>query len=99
MHQDYQDKGLAILGFNCTDNRRIARTFLRASGVTLPSVLDPSETAARLMRDGYGNRTKTVPLNYIIDPQGKIVYGWFGQEQDPEQVLAALRKAGLGLAQ
>jgi peroxiredoxin len=99
LHQDYQDKGLAILGFNCTDNRRIARTFLRASGVTLPSVLDPSETAVRLMRDGYGNRTKTVPLNYIIDPQGKVVYGWFGYEQDPEQVLAALRKAGLGLAQ
>ena len=99
LHQDYKDKGLAILGFNCTDNRRIARAFLRANGVTLPSVLDPSETATRLMRDGYGNRTKTVPLNYIIDPQGKVVYDWFGYEHDPERVLAALRKAGLGLAQ
>ena len=29
----------------------------------------------------------------------QVVYGWFGHEQDPEQVLAALRKAGLGLAQ
>jgi peroxiredoxin/outer membrane lipoprotein-sorting protein len=99
LHQDYQDKGLAILGFNCTDDRRIARAFLRASGVTLPSVLDPSDTAAKLMRDGYGNRTKTVPLNYIIDREGKVVYGWFGHEQDPERVLAALKAAGLELAQ
>lgn len=99
LHQDYNDKGLAILGFNGTDNRRIARAFLRANGVTLPSVLDPSETAARLMRDGYGNRTRTVPLNYIIDPQGKVVYGWFGHERDPERVLAALQEAGLALAQ
>jgi peroxiredoxin len=97
-HQDYHDKGLAILGFNCVDNRRIARAFLRENGVTLPSILDPSETAARLMRDGYGNRTKTVPLNYIIDSQGRVVDGWLGQEQDPERVLAALKTAGLALA-
>lgn len=99
LHQDYKDKGLAILGFNCTDQRRIARAFLRANGVTFPNVLDPSETVVRLMRDGYGNRTETVPLNYIIDPQGKVVYGWFGHEHDPEKVLAALKKAGLELAQ
>jgi peroxiredoxin/outer membrane lipoprotein-sorting protein len=99
LHQGYRDKGLAILGFNQEDNRQIARAFLRANGVTFPSVLDPSEAAARLMRDGYGNRTKTVPLNYIIDPQGKIVDGWFGQEQDPERVLTALKRAGLALAQ
>jgi peroxiredoxin/outer membrane lipoprotein-sorting protein len=98
LHQDYRDKGLAILGFNGTDNRRIAHAFLRANRITLPSVLDSSETTARLMRDGYGNRTRTVPLNYIIDRQGKVVYGWFGPEQDPERVLAALQKAGLELA-
>ena len=99
LHQGYGDKSLAILGFNCSDDRRIARAFLQENGVTLPSVLDSSETAARLMRDGYGNRTKTLPLNHIIDAQGKVVDGWFGQEQVPERVLAALKRAGLALAQ
>jgi peroxiredoxin/outer membrane lipoprotein-sorting protein len=99
LHQDYRSKGLVILGFNCTDDRRIARAFLRENSVTFPCVLDSSENAARVIRVGYGNRTRTVPLNYIIDPQGNVVDGWFGNEQDPERVLAALQKAGLELAQ
>lgn len=98
LHQGYSDKGLVILGFNCTDNRRVARAFLRENSATFPSILDPSEAATRLMRVGYGNRTKTVPLNYIIDPQGRVVDAWFGQEQDPERILAALAKAGLEVA-
>ncbi len=97
--REYQDKGPVFLGLNCSDDRRIARTFLRANGTTFPSVLDPSETATRLIRMGYGNRAGILPLNYIIDPQGRVVDGWFGQEQDADRVLAALRKAGLELAQ
>ncbi len=95
LHQDYRRKGLVILGFNCADDRRIARAFLRENSVTFPCVLDSSEAAVRVIRLDYGNRTKTVPLNFIIDPQGKVVDGWFGQEQDPERVLAAFGKAGL----
>jgi peroxiredoxin len=99
LHREYQDKGLALLGFNCTDNRRIARFFLRENGITLPSVLDSSEAAVRWMRKDFGNRTGIVPLNCIIDPQGQVVDTWFGPEQDPARALAALRDAGLGLAQ
>jgi peroxiredoxin len=99
LHQDYGDKGLAILGFNCTDNRRIARPFLRANSVTFPTVLDASESAVRLMRLDYGNKAGFLPLNYVINRQGRVVDAWFGREQDPERVLAALGKAGLGLAQ
>jgi len=99
LHQEYKNKGLTILGFNCTDDRRIARAFLREHGVTFPSVLDSSEAAVRLMRSGYGNKTKTLPLNYILDRQGRVVEGWFEPEQDPERVLATLKAAGLELAQ
>jgi len=99
LYQEYRDKGPVFLGFNCSDDRRAARAFLRDNGVTFPSVLDSSAAAARLVRTGYGNRTGILPLNYIIDPQGRVVDGWFGQEQDPDRVLAALRNAGLGLAQ
>jgi peroxiredoxin len=99
LHREYKDKGLVILGFNCADDRRIARVFLRDNSVTFPCVLDSSELAARLIRVDYGNKTGLLPLNYIIDPQGRVVDGWFGPEQDPERVLAALKKAGLELAQ
>lgn len=99
LHQDYRDQGLTILGFNCMDDRRIARAFLRAHGLTLPSVLDSSDGAARMLRRSLGDRLGIVPLNYIIDPQGHVVDGWFGNEQDPERVLAALQAAGLKLAQ
>jgi peroxiredoxin len=99
LYQEYRDKGPVFLGFNCSDDRRIARAFLRVNGVTFPSVLDSSEAATRLIRVDYGNRAGVLPLNYIIDPKGRIVDGWFGQEQDADRVLAALRKAGLELAQ
>ena len=99
LYQEYPDKGPVFLGFNCSDDRRIARAFLRENHVTFPSVLDASEAATRLIRADYGNKAGVLPLNYIIDTQGKVVDGWFGQEQDPDRVLAALKKAGLGLAQ
>jgi peroxiredoxin len=99
LYQEYRDKGPVFLGFNCSDDRRIARVFLRENGVTFPSVLDSSEAATRLIRTGYGNKAGILPLNYIIDPQGRVVDGWFGQEQDTDRVLAALKKAGLELAQ
>ena len=99
LYHEYRDKGPVFLGFNSSDDKRIARVFLRESGVTFPSVLDSSEAATRLLRVDYGNKAGVLPLNYIIDPQGRVVDGWFGQEQDPDRVLAALKKAGLELAQ
>ncbi len=99
LYQEYRDKGPVFLGFNCSDDKRMARAFLRANGITFPGVLDSSEAAARLVRTGYGDKAGILPLNYIIDPQGRIVDGWFGQEQDADRVLAALKKAGLALAQ
>lgn len=99
LHQEYRGKGLAILGFNCADNRRIARAFLRESKVTFPTVLDSSDVTASLVQTGYGNRAALVSLSYVIDPHGRIAGAWFGQEQAPERILAVLRRAGLEVAQ
>jgi peroxiredoxin len=99
LYQEYRDKGPVFLGFNCSDDRRLARMFLRENKVAFPSVLDASEAATRLARIDYGNKAGIVPLNYIIDPQGRVVDGWFGQEQDADRILTALKKAGLELAQ
>jgi len=98
LYQEYKDKGLAILGFNCTDNRRIARAFLRENKATFPTVLDTSDVATGLMHIGYGNRTGLMPLSYIVDSQGKIADAWYGQDQDPDRILDILKKAGFGPA-
>jgi hypothetical protein len=36
-----------------------------------------------------------VPLNYIIDAQGKVVDAWYGYQEGHPRALAALKKAGL----
>ena len=36
-----------------------------------------------------------MPVNYIIDREGKIVGGWYDNDEGFQRVLAALKKAGL----
>ena len=93
LHEEYSDKGLVILGFNCSDDKGIALEFLRENKATFPTILDSSEVATRTGFSGY--RMSGVPLNYIIDRQGKIVDAWYGYEKGHKRALAALEKAGL----
>ncbi len=93
LHDKYASKDLVILGFNCSDDKSIALEFLRENGATFPTILDSSDTATRVKFDGY--KGSGVPLNYVIDPQGKVVDAWYGYEEGHKQALAALKKAGL----
>jgi peroxiredoxin len=93
--EKYKDKGLVILGFNCADDKQIALDFMRANTVTFPSILDSSDAAIKIGFSGY--QMSGVPLNYIIDREGKIVEAWYGYEEGHKQALAALEKAGLKL--
>ena len=94
-YEKYKDKGMVILGFNCSDDRQIALDFMRENSATFPSVLDSSDTAMKIAFSGY--QMSGVPLNYIIDPEGKIVEAWYGYEEGHKTALAALEKAGLKL--
>jgi peroxiredoxin/outer membrane lipoprotein-sorting protein len=82
LSEKYKDKGLVILGFNCVDDKRIARNFMRENSVTFPNILDSSNAAEKMIFDGYRNRSGTVPLSYIIDARGKVVDAWSGYEED-----------------
>jgi len=95
LYEKYKDRGMVIVGFNCTDDRGIARALLRANGVTFPNVRDGSRIAAKVMFDRY--KTSGVPLNYIIDREGEVVDAWYGNEEDFKRALSALEKAGLKL--
>ena len=93
--EKYKDKGLVILGFNCSDDRQIALDFMRENSATFPSILDSSDAAVKIGFMSY--QMNGVPLNYIIDREGKIVEAWYGYEEGHKQALAALEKAGLKL--
>jgi thiol-disulfide isomerase/thioredoxin len=93
LHEKYSGKDLVILGFNCSDDKKIALEFLGENGATFPTVLDSSDAATRVQFSDY--KGSGVPLNYIIDPQGKVVDTWYGYEEGHPRALAALKKAGL----
>ncbi len=92
-HEKYGDKGLVLLGFNCADHKQIALEFLRENGAKFPTILDNSRAAQRISYLDY--KAGGVPVNYIIDRAGKIVGGWYDNDEGYQRVLAALKKAGL----
>ena len=95
LHEKYGEKGLVILGFNSSDDKQIAMDFMRENSATFPSILDSSEAAVKVGFEGY--RSSGVPLNYVLDREGKIVDAWYGYEEGHKRALAALEKAGLEL--
>lgn len=85
--------GLAVVGVNLADDRRIAQMFLRDEAISFPCVLDSSEGAAQLFAEGYGMKSSDAPVNFVIGRDGKIVDAWYGQ--DPNRAPAALQAAGV----
>ena len=84
-----------ILGFNCSDDKQIALEFLRENSATFPNILDSSDAAKRVAFEDY--KGSGVPLNYILDREGKVVDAWLGYEEGHKRAIAALEKAGLKL--
>jgi peroxiredoxin len=95
LHQKYADKGLVILGFNCSDDKKIAMEFIRENKATFPTILDSSDKATRIGHADY--KCTGVPLNYVIDREGKVVDAWYGYEENHKRALEAVEKAGLKL--
>jgi glutathione peroxidase-family protein len=92
LYEDYRDRGIAILGFNCSDDKQIAMDFLRENGATFPTILDSSETATKV---SFNYRMSGVPLNYIIDREGKIVERWYGYEEGHKRAIELIEKLGI----
>ena len=95
LYEKYKDKDVVILGFNCSDNRKIALDFLQDNSATFPNILDTSGAAVKVAFDDY--KIGGVPLNYIIDREGKIVDAWYGYEEGHKRAIEALEKAGAKL--
>ena len=91
-YEQFKDKGLVLLGFNCMDDKKIALDLMREYGVTFPNVLDSSDAAVEAYRENYGG--VGVPLNYIIDRDGMIVNVWYGYREDDPRPMEALIHTG-----
>lgn len=95
LYQKYKDKGFLVLGFNFADEKKIALDFLKENSATFPNIIDASESAQKVFFRDYQKMEgmSGVPLNYIIDQEGKIADAWYGH--DKEQSIKALEKLGI----
>jgi S1-C subfamily serine protease len=78
-----------------SDDKEIALTFLRAHSVTFLNVVDNSSEAQTLIGQKY--RCSGVPLNYILDREGKIAAAWYGIGIE-SRAVKALNKLGLSIS-
>lgn len=95
LYEKYKEKDVVILGFNCADDKKIALEFMQENSATFPNILDSSYEAGQVYFRDY--RGMGVPLNYIIDREGKIADSWYGYEEGHKQAKEALEKLGVKL--
>jgi hypothetical protein len=95
LYASYQSKGLVILGFDASDDKKIAMEMLQANGVTFPNIIDSSAAAHKVCFQQYQRGCgSAVPMSYLIDREGKVLAAWYGYEKGHLQAMAALKKAG-----
>jgi len=94
LYEKFKDKGLVVLGFNWADNKMIARKFIQENNVTFPYIVDSSDAATKTCFEDYKS-SGVIPTNYIIDRQGKVVDGWFGEYEVVKKATAILEKLGI----
>jgi peroxiredoxin len=95
LYTKYKSKGLVILGFDASDDKKIALEMLRDNKATFPNIIDSSDAATKVCFQQYqGRYGSAVPMNYIIDREGKVVDAWYGGGKEHPKAIAALLKAG-----
>ncbi len=97
LHRKYGGKGLVILGFNFADDRNLALEFLREKSVGFPNIVDTSAVAREIYYRKYQMKRgqSAVPLNYLIDRDGKVAHAWYGYERGDDLGERILRKLGI----
>ncbi len=93
VHQKAVGRGLAIVGVNVADDRRIAQAFLREDSIAFPCALDPSEATAAFFAEEYGLKPSDSPVNYVVGADGKLIDAWHGYDVDGDRARTALQKA------
>lgn len=68
IHTDYKDNGLAVLTVNPGDEKDAIIEFMKTNQYTFPVLVDTGREVAKV----YG--TSSVPVTYLIDKEGTIVF-------------------------
>ncbi len=99
VYEGFKQKGVVVLGFNTADTREKVEALMRAKGATYPTILDGSARVQQIATNRY--RSSTVPMNYIIDPKGRIAAAFSGYREGDERGDDAIRAilAGRGPAE
>jgi hypothetical protein len=95
VYEEYEKRGVVILGFNSADDPEIANKFLRKKKVTFPNILDSSRAAQDLYGRTY--RGSGVPLNYIIDREGRVAAAFSGYAEGDLRGIEAIEDALAGV--
>jgi peroxiredoxin len=82
-----------VLGFNCSDDADVARDLMRKKHVDYPTILDGSDRAQKVFFDDY--RGSGVPLNYVIDREGRVAASWYGWSEKDPRLDKVLRDLGI----
>jgi peroxiredoxin len=94
LYASFRDQGLVVLGFNTSDVKEIAAELLEQDGVDFPNVLDPSPEAQEAMRKYETLGMSAVPMNYLIDREGKVIDAWYPSMGGFVRGTTALEKLG-----
>lgn len=93
--EDFREKGLVLVGINCSDDLEIAREFLSENGATFPNVLDDSAATKKTVYTDYQTLSMSaVPMSYVIDREGKVASRWYGRHRG-SRIRALLRRFGI----
>jgi hypothetical protein len=64
--------------------------------VTFPNIVDASELAKDIYFKEYQKPGRSaVPMNYVVDTEGRVADAWYGYSRGDEHGMKALEKAGL----
>ncbi len=67
LHQDRAAQGVVVLGVSVDDDRGPLDPFVRQLGLTFPILWDQTKQV------GAAYRASSIPLSYLVDPQGRLV--------------------------
>jgi thiol-disulfide isomerase/thioredoxin len=85
LYNDFNVQGFEILAVNQREARNLVKEFIDEFEYTFPVVLDVDG------RIGYQYGVRSIPLSYLIDPQGRIIAGKIGaHDWNTTQVRSAL---------
>ncbi len=89
LHEQYADRGVAILGVNCRERTAIDKAaYVRQKGFTYPVIEDGDTLAVRYKVGG-------IPAFYVIDRDGKLAFMHSGFNAEAEAKLESVIKQHL----